>query len=312
MAEGPFLVISYRYHIVSVIGIFLALAVGVVIGTSALNGAVVGDLHRQVSDLKASNNAANAANTQLQARAGDGNSLAKTYGSKVVAGSLQGVTVVILGAPGATADLKNAVANEVALAGGKVTGRFQLSSAFSDPQRAADIKALATTGAHPVGLQLPASDDAGVLAGSLLGYVLFGHGQATDLTQVLTGFETLNMAKAEGGVASSGKLLMIVAPGSQPSADGAGKMMMSTAVQLATSGGATMVVGDATSAAANGLIGLVRADAHAKETVTTVDNGSTPLGQVGAILAGQQLLTGHKGQFGSAAGADSLLPQTGQ
>jgi len=56
-----------------------------------------------VGFVKASNTAADAANSQLQARAGDAEALAKSDGSKIVAGALTGVPVVILGAPGATA-----------------------------------------------------------------------------------------------------------------------------------------------------------------------------------------------------------------
>jgi hypothetical protein len=305
-------VISYRYHVVSVIGIFLALALGVVIGTSALNGAVVGDLRRQVTDLKSSNSSAAAANGQLQARAGDGDALAKAYGSRVIGGALKGVPVVILGAPGATDDLKRAAAAEVAVAGGRIVGQAQLTSAFDDPQRANDIKGLATAGAHPVGLTLPQTDDAGLLAGALLGYVLLGHGQATDLTQVISGLTTLNMIKTEGGNIAAGKLLLFVAPGAQSTVDGAGKMMMNTAIQLATTGGAMVVVGDSAAARPTGLIGLIRADAHAQESVSTVDNATGALGQVGMVLAGAQVITGRKGQYGTGSGADSVLPQTGQ
>ena len=50
--------IDFRYHLVSIIGIFLALAVGIVLGTTALNGPVLDDLRGRIDDLSASGIAA--------------------------------------------------------------------------------------------------------------------------------------------------------------------------------------------------------------------------------------------------------------
>ena len=41
--------IDFRYHLVSLIAVFLALAIGIVIGTTPLNGPVLDDLHGQVT-----------------------------------------------------------------------------------------------------------------------------------------------------------------------------------------------------------------------------------------------------------------------
>ncbi|MDQ1730937.1 MAG: hypothetical protein QOK10_1096 [Pseudonocardiales bacterium] len=300
--------ISYRYHLVSIIAIFLAIALGVVIGTSALNGAVVGDLHRQVTDLKQANAQAADSNKSLRAQSGNADLIAKSYGAKLAGGSLAKVRVVILGAPGASKALKDSVAAEVAAAGGTVAGRVQLSSSFTDPNRAADIRSLATSGAHPVGLQLPTNDDAGALAGSLLGFVLLGHGQATDITSVLAGFSTLNMLKTESGSVNAGKLLLLVAPGALPTGDAGGKTLLSMTQQLATTGGPTVVLGDHASSTAGGLVALVRGSDTAKQAVTTVDDADTALGQLTSVLAAHESLAKRNGQFGTAAGVDALMP----
>jgi hypothetical protein len=301
-------VISFRYHLVSVIGIFLAIALGVVIGTSALNGAVVGDLRRQVSDLKSAANTNSATIGSLRAQSGNADLLAKNFGARIAAGALTNVPVVIVGAPGVSADMQSAIAAEVTAAGGKVAGRVQLSKAFSDPTRAADIRSLATSGAHPIGLQLPSSDDAGTLAGALLGYVLLGKGQATDVTQVLAGFSTLNMAKAQGVPVQSGKVVLFVTSGGMAKDDPAGKMLLSMVTSMGSTSGPTVVVGDQPSATSSGLVGLVRADSTAKESVSTVDNADRPLGRLAAALAAADSVAGRKGNFGTAAGADALLP----
>ena len=141
------------------------------------------------------------------------------------------------------------MAAEVTAAGGHIAGRLQLSKDFDDPRRANDIRSLATSGLHPIGLQLPTTDDAGLLAGALLGFVLLGHGQSTDLTQVVAGFGTLNMIKSESSTVTAGKVLVLVAPGAMAKGADAGKMLLSFSTQLgAVTGGPTVVAGDAKSA----------------------------------------------------------------
>lgn len=303
--------ISFRYHLVSLIAVFLGIALGVVVGTSVLNGAVVGDLRSQVSDLKESNGALSAQTQVLRARSANADLLAQTYGSKIASGSLAKTSVVLLGAPGAPKSMLDTVADQVESAGGKVAGRLQLTKDFSDPQRANDIRSLATSGVHPIGLQLPNTEDAGTLAGALLGFVLLGHGQSTDLAQVVAGFGTLNMIKATGTPAA-GKLLLLVAPGALPKTSDAGRMLLSFTTQLgAPTGGATVVVGDPASDTAGGLVALVRQDGTASKAVSSVDDANTALGQLTVVLTGAEALAGRKGHYGVGAGNDGLLPGAG-
>ena len=44
--------ISFRYHIVSIIAVFLALALGIVVGTTALNGPITSNLRSEVDTLR--------------------------------------------------------------------------------------------------------------------------------------------------------------------------------------------------------------------------------------------------------------------
>ena len=304
--------ISFRYHLVSVIAVFLGIALGVAIGTSALNGAVVGDLRRQNSDLKNNDNALTAQNQELRDRSANADLLAQTFGAKIAGATLAKTPVVLLAAPGASKGLKDSIAAEVSAAGGTVAGRLQLSKDFSDPRRANDIRSLATSGLHPIGLQLPNTEDPGSLAGALLGFVLLGHGQSTDLAQVVAGFGTLNMIKAESSTVTAGKLVLLIAPGTRPKDDEAAKMLLSFGTQLgAGTGGPTVVVGDPASDTAGGLVALVRNDDTASKAVSTVDDATSPLGVLTVVLTGAETVAGHKGHYGTGAGNDGLLPGAG-
>ncbi len=301
--------ISFRYHLVSVIAVFLAIALGVVIGTSALNGAVVGDLHHQVSDLKKNNSATAAQNRALLAKSGNADLLAQNFGDKIAGAALAKKQVVLLGAPGATKGLKDAVAAQVSTAGGSISARLQLSKDFADPRRANDIRSLATSGVHPIGLQLPTTDDAGSLAGALLGFVLLGHGEGTDLTQVVAGLGTLNMIKVESSTMTAGKVLLLVAPGTMARGGEAGRMLLSFGTQLgASTGGPTVVVGDPASDTAGGLVALLRNDDAGKKAVSTVDDANSALGQLTVVLTAADTLAGHKGHYGTGPDSEGLLP----
>ncbi|MEO6502917.1 MAG: copper transporter [Jatrophihabitantaceae bacterium] len=304
--------ISFRYHLVSIIAVFLGIALGVVVGTSALNGAVVGDLRHQVDDSKKNSSALAAQNQVLRARSGNADLMAQTFGAKIAGGVLAKTPVVLLGAPGASKGLKDAMAAQVRAAGGTVAGSLQLSKDFSDPRRANDIRSLATSGLHPIGLQLPTTDDAGTLAGALLGFVLLGRGQSTDLAQVIAGFGTLDMIKAESPTVAAGKLVLLVAPGARPKDDEAGKMLLAFSAQLAAgTGGPTVVVGDPPSNTAGGLVALVRQDETANKAVSTVDDANSPLGELTVALTAADAVAGRKGHYGTGADADGLLPGAG-
>jgi hypothetical protein len=190
-------VISFRYHIVSIIAVFLALALGIVVGTTALNGPITSNLRSEVDTLRKDRTSLSSQISTLQGEVSDAAQFATTYGPQIVKGTLTDKSVLILGLPGADTGLKDRLGKQVGTAGGKVSGRVQLTSDYSDPKRASDLTALATGNAHPVGMLLPNTDDAGVLGGYLLSWVLLGKGQPTDVRSVLTALAGLHMLKVE-------------------------------------------------------------------------------------------------------------------
>jgi hypothetical protein len=302
-------VISFRYHVVSTVAVFLGIVLGVVVGATALNGAVVGDLRRQVSDLKADSTRDADTNKRLTVQANNANVLAQVFGGNLVPGRLAGVPVVIVRTPGATDVVVNSVASEIAAAGGTLAGVVGITKDLVDPRRANDVRTLVTSGVHPIGLTLPTTDDAGRLAGALLGYVLLGKGQGTDLTQTVTGLTTLNMLKAYGNPAA-GKLVVVVSPGAVPG-DGSSLQTLASLVGQMGSTGPVVVAGDAASASANGLIGALRG-ADVRKAVSTVDDIDTPLGLLTLVFAGNEALQGKHGQYGTSGNVDGLIPGAAQ
>lgn len=305
--------ISFRYHVVSIIAVFLALALGIVVGTTALNGPITKDLRHQVDSLKNDRKALSAQVGTLQGQVSNAEKFASLYGEQIVKSSLTDINVLIIGLPGASGDMKDGVAKTVTAAGGKITGRIQLTGDYTDPKRAGDITALATGGVHPIGLTYPSVDDAGQLGGALLAFVLLGKGEPTDLQQVLAGFSELHMIKVEGGdKVTPASAIVVVAGGTLPVDDAGGKTQLALISQLHDKGGHTVVVGSTPSATQGGVVALVRGDQADKGTVATVDDADTALGKVSTALALAGIVRPEPdtvvGHYGTGGGASALFP----
>ena len=304
--------ISFRYHLVSIIAVFLALALGIVVGTTALNGPITTDLRNQVDALKKDRSSLSGRVSTLQDQVGNAQKFAVTFGPQVVKGQLTDQDVVIIGLPGADGSVKDGVAKQVAAAGGKVTGRIQLTSDYTDPKRAGDLTALAT-GSHPIGLVLPNTDDSGTQGGALLSFVLLGGkgaSQPTDLKTVLAGFSELHMLKVENGDnVTPALMVVVVAGGTLPAGDAGGKTALALVTELQRAGGHVVVAGNALSATAGGTVAMVRADDVDKTTVSTVDDADSAVGQVATVLALSAVAKSKPGHYGTAAGASDLFPQ---
>lgn len=298
--------ISFRYHLVSIIAVFLALALGIVVGTTGLNGEILKNLKQEVKSLRADNGNLRTTNADLGKRADNADSAVSAYEPKVLAGSLTNKTVAVVAAPGVPVALKSGIEAGVKAGGGQVVSRIQLSTAYLDPQRQQDLRDFATKGSGtPTGLQLPVTSDATVLAGALLAYVFGGKGALTDLTQVLSGLSTLGMLRVEGATPKPAQLTIVLDTGALPVNDPRAKAMPSLVSELARAGMRTVVAGDAPAATEQGLIAVVRADSALNRTVSTVDNADTALGQVSTVLA---LASPTPGQYGTGSGVNRLFP----
>lgn len=299
--------ITFRYHIVSLVAVFLALALGIVVGTTALNGPVTSDLRHQVDDLK--KNRAQLADQvkSLEAQVDTAGQFATTFGAQLVAGILKDAPVLIVALPGASTGMQDGIANELTAAGAKITGRLDLAASFVDPAQADSINTLATGPAHPLGITLPPVSDARILGAALLAYVLVGHGESTDLKTVLSGFSGLHMITSDPQGIEASKTVVVIGNGSQPKDIYAGDAELDIVSQLTAAGGKVVVAGDTGSAEANGIVALVRGGAT-KSTVSTIDNANSAFGQVSAALAVAGAVNSQVGHYGTANGAQALFP----
>lgn len=303
--------ISFRYHLVSLVAVFLALAVGVVVGTTALSGPITKDLRNQVAAAKKQRNALTTQVADLHNQVGDAAQFASTYGAKLVAGQLSDKSVLVLDLPGVSSAMSDGVDRELTAAGAKIAGHLAVQQDYLEASQGNGINSLATGPAHPLGLTLPRTSDAGQLGGALLAYVLLGKGEQTDLTQVLGGFEQLHMIQVTGGPVTPATNVVVVTQGTRQHNDYGGTAELALADALAHGGGHVVVAGDPASARKAGLVALVRNSGAARTSVATVDNANNAFGQVSSVLALADAIKGQVGQYGTGQGADALFPQPG-
>jgi hypothetical protein len=299
-------VISFRYHVVSIVAVFLALALGIVVGTTALNGPITTDLRNKVDALN-KDRAADAQQEQLlQQQVNTGSQFAGTYASKIVGGSLTGEQVIMISMPGASSAIKTGVQKEVTAAGGTFSGRIQLTGDYTDPKRANDILSLAKQ-VQPIGLTYPVTDDAGTLGGKLLAYVLSGDGLQSDISAALSALAAAQMLKVESSDVTPAQIIVVVSSGSLPANDPGGQSQLQLVTQLQMAGCHTLVAGDTPSSTPGGLVALVRSGPD-KNTVSTVDDADTLVGQVTSVLALAEVAAGKSGAYGTGTGAQALFP----
>jgi hypothetical protein len=304
-------VINFRFHLVSLVAVFLALAAGVVVGATALNGPVTHELRRQITALKTERTQLGGKVVRLSGEVQDAGDFATTYGAQLVSDSLKQQDVLLLALPGTSTGMQDALATQLNAAGATLTGRLQLASPYLDPAMGQDLADFATGPAHPLGLQLPETGDPARVAATLLAYVLAGKGKPTDVKAVLSGLAGLHMLASDPAAVQPAKTVLVVASGSLPKKVYAGQAQLDLIAALASAGASVVVAGDAGSAHGNGAIALVRGGAQ-HTTVSTVDNSDTAMGSVSAVLALAEQGRHDVGQYGNQRGASALFPVPSQ
>jgi hypothetical protein len=239
-------------------------------------------------------------------------------GPKVVAGALDKRSVVLVTTEDARPADRDALKKLVGQAGASVTGEVQLTNAFTDPNKADQLRDIVTR-LQPAGAKFPTAGDSGTLAGALLGSVLMldkasakPQSSGEELAAALSGLTDGGFVKPTQNVQPA--QLAIVLTGAQQTGDGAGDRAATIArfaAQLDRSGAGAVLAGDAGSAGGAGPIGVVRADTSATSILSTVDNADTAAGRVATLLALQEQLNGGAGRYGTAGNAQAIAPGVG-
>jgi hypothetical protein len=134
--------IDFRYHLVSIIAVFLALAVGIVVGTAALNGPIVDGLRSDVDRLSDENRSLATEVQGLQAQAGASDTAAAQLVPRLVDGALEASRVLLVTTPEAPPELAEQLVPVLTAAGATVTGQLDIHPALAAPESRALVEDL--------------------------------------------------------------------------------------------------------------------------------------------------------------------------
>lgn len=308
--------ISLRYHVISICAVFLALALGVLLGSTTLSDSILSGISGQKAQLGEQVTGLQAQRNSLNSELSDADRFATGIGPLAVRGALTKRTVVLITTPDASRSDADAVRELLAAAGAQVTGQLQLTQAFSDPNRADQLDSLVTQ-SIPAGAHLPVASDAGTLSGGLFGDLLLlnktnNAAQATEneRSAALTGLASAGFIQPAQQVRPA-QLAIVLTGGAQTggSAGDRATMLARFATQLQRTGAGTVLAGSGGAASGSGPIGVVRADESANSVLSTVDDANTAAGRVVTILALQEQLNGKAGAYGTAGNAAAPVPQ---
>ncbi len=125
--------IDFRYHLVSIVAVFLALAIGIVLGSTELQGPTYNLLNQTTGKLQTELNQVTGQRDTAQAQASLGESYAQAVEPVVLHDLLAGQRLLIVTEPGASPSVVTGITDAATqFAGATVTGEIALQPKFFD------------------------------------------------------------------------------------------------------------------------------------------------------------------------------------
>ena len=289
--------ITFRYHVVTLVAVFMAIGLGVLFGATFIDQNIVDSLRATQARLGDRNEALRGRIVDLE----DENEALQTFtGSTrdiVVRNSLQNVPVVLVSFEATPGDALDAVRETLALAGARTDGHVTLSDGL-DLKSAENRQRLA-------GALGSSSTDAGRLSEELVAQLATAlSGQNPEFLNKLLETE-LASAPIALPAAASDPAPAVVMVGGEMSREVNDRIAVPLAKLLGTGTAVT------TAAVENGIelhmLEGIRDDSDLR--IVTVDSVETPLGQSALAVGLQGALTGQFGHYGRGEGATTALPE---
>ena len=143
--------VNFRFHLVSLTAVFLALAAGITIGAGVVDRATVDQIERQLADVARRREETNADNDRLRADLARWDDFGQRARDRLFAGQLTSTPIVVVATTGTDPSLVGDLRGAVTAAGAEVdgvvwlTGRWALAGEEEQRQLAGILDAAATT-----------------------------------------------------------------------------------------------------------------------------------------------------------------------
>ena len=328
--------IDFRYHLVSIVAVFLALAIGIVLGAAELQGPTYNILNHTTAKLQNEYDQTRGQLATAQAQANEGESYAQAVEPAVLRDLLTGQRILIITEPGAQSSVVSGITAAAADAGASVTGQIALQPEFFatssttqdslnqtnlDVAHSAGIS-LASSGTYQQqAVQVIASEiltnspkpPADQTGGTQTGGTQTGSADQTSNAQtMLAAYASSGFLNTTGQPATQASLVVVVTPQNVPadgSADPLAQVLPPMVTELAATSSATVVAGSSAGSGPGSPMAVLRSNNVANQ-VSTVDDADLASGQSVVMQALAILLGGGKaGSYGYAGnGASAVAP----
>jgi Copper transport outer membrane protein, MctB len=311
--------IDFRYHLVSIVAIFLALSLGLLLGSTELKPYVQRGLNglskaeqSQIENLLSQK-------AQLRGQVNSENQFALANAPSILHNVLAGQRVVLVLAPGAPDPVTTGVTAALRTAGATVTGTLQFQPAFFDTSAASSQKLsqVAEQYAQPAALNLTGTAQA--QASELLAHMIMTRGMAGEpapgepdpaseqTVQALAGAGFLTKSGQPWDRATLAVVIIPATPQSTDQSNPQSQALVTLAQQLKLASLGTVVAGTVTGSGPGSAIDVMRSFGR-EGHLTSVDNADYPIGQivVAQSLADQQ--HGRSGSYGVTSSANAAGP----
>jgi Copper transport outer membrane protein, MctB len=311
-------VIDFRYHLVSIVAVFLALAIGIVVGSTALKPAVLTTLQKTATAEKKRVDALYAQNRQYQNQLGAAEAYAQAGEHLVLNGLLDGQRVVLVTAPGFPGGVVTGVTSALTVAGATVTGQVQLQSQFFTAGTQSDLDTL-NRQLTPVGVTLSNGTQQAQAAELIASAILTKNGPTQppagvpDATgkSILNGYAAGGFLSVSGNPAARATLAVVIIPAAPPATSSSStesQTLVAVAQQLNLADEATVVAGQLSGSGPGSAIDVMRSGGQS-DHFSSVDNADTVIGQnVTAQALYEQMTAGKSGSYGALTSASAAGP----
>jgi hypothetical protein len=310
--------LNLRYHVVSLVAVFLALGIGVIMGATVIDRVTVDQLRNRLDSVESSVRQTRRDSDRLTAQLQMWDRFAEQGRPELLAGQLRDVPVLVVGVDGIDRKPVDGLRTEFVAAGARLEGTLWLNDKLNLRSQA-DATALATV----LGLAPDTPEVLRATALSRLAVVLQGVGDPAGVVPALRQAGFIDY-EAPPSSTSSSTTVPPPGPGVLPVAgtrsvivSGAGARLdddtttMPFVTQLAL-GGAPVVAAEAGQDTPGGrgvFVGLVRNRAETAALVSTIDNLESFIGQAAGVLAVRDIGREPAGHYGVGPGAQRLIPE---
>jgi hypothetical protein len=307
--------VSFRFHLVSIIGMFLALGIGIAIGASVVDRATVSALENRLDRVGRRADETNAENDRLRSDVGRWEKFADEAGDELIENRLIGVDVVAVGVRGIDREPVDRLRQSMVAAGARLRGTVWLTGKLR-LEEPADVAALGDALAVAPG---PVDSMRRTLVERLA--VSLAAGDSTAPLGALRDRGFVDLEAGTGGEVDPGAFAapgarFVVVAGDQaevPNDELAVPLAALLAEQAPTRVLAVESGRDAVgeSAARRALfVGPLRAAEDANSRLATVDNLESYRGRIAAVLALADLgPDGKVGHYGVGPRASRMVPE---